>query len=254
MFDSHIHTTFSTDSKMSIEDALKRSKELNLGLIITEHMDLNYPDETIFHFNQEEYFKKYSKYVGQNLYLGIELGMSLSHTKENRSLIENYPFDYVIGSVHLVDDVDIYRELYYTGKTKQQAYIQYLKYMYACLKAHPYIDSLGHIDYITRYARYEDKEIYYEDFADYIDEILKLIISDEIALEINTRRFSSSSALLNLRKIYNRYYELGGRIVTMGSDSHVLKDIGSNFENAKELLESCCLRPVYFKNRTPEFI
>jgi histidinol-phosphatase (PHP family) len=254
MFDSHVHTTFSTDSKMNIEDAIKRSEELSIGLIVTEHMDINYPSLNKFVFNQDEYFKQYSKYISPKLLLGIELGMRMDCIEENRNLVERYPFDYVIGSVHLVDNIDLYTNIFYKGKSKNEAYEKYLKYMLDCLRSYNFVDSLGHIDYIARYAFYKDKEIYYENFADYIDEVIKAAILNNIVLEINTRRFNNISAVDNLKKIYKRYYELGGRMVTLGSDSHTVQDIGSHFQLAKNLADSCNLKPVYFKKRKPEYI
>lgn len=253
MFDSHIHTTFSTDSNMNIEAAIKRAEELNLGLIITEHMDVNYPYKNKFTFNHNEYFKQYSKYISPNLLLGIELGMRMDCIEENRILAQKYPFDFVLGSVHLVDNIDIYGEAFYKNKNKVQSYEKYFKYMIDCLKTHSFIDSLGHIDYIARYAIYEDSEIYYEDFAVYIDEVLKTAILNNTVLEINTRRFNKIEVIDNLKKIYKRYYELGGRLVTLGSDSHKIQDIGSHFPLAKNVADSCNLKPVYFKARKPEY-
>lgn len=253
MFDSHIHTTFSTDSKMNIEEAIKKAEELNIGLVITEHMDINYPDKSKFTFNHEEYFKNYSKYINENLHLGIELGMRLDCIEENKILAQKYPFDYVIGSVHLVNNIDLYGENFYKHKSKLQSYEEYFKYMISCVKTHSFVDSLGHIDYIARYAIYEDKEIYYEDFADYIDEVLKTAIQNNTILELNTRRLNKIEAIDNLKKIYKRYYELGGRMVTFGSDSHRTQDIGNNFNIAKNIADCCNLKPVFFKNRKPEY-
>lgn len=254
MFDSHVHTSFSTDSRMKIEEAIKKSEELDLGLVLTEHMDINYPIESKFKFNQYDYFKQYKKYKGSNLLLGIELGMRDDCIDENRSLIEKYPFDYVIGSIHLVDNVDLYSKTFYENKSKTEAYAEYFKYMLYCIKTHNFINALGHIDYISRYAAYSDSEIYYEDFSDYIDEIIKAAVLNNTVLEINTRRLDNLQVIENFKKIYKRYYELGGRMVTLGSDSHRVQDLGKHFHIAENIADYCNLRPVYFKERKPEYI
>lgn len=254
IFDSHLHTKFSTDSKMDIEDALRKAESLNIGLIITEHMDLKYPIEGNFFFNPEDYFNEYNKYRSSNTLLGIELGMRSDCVEDNRQIIENFPFDYVIGSIHLVDTVDIFREDFYAGRSKKETYEQYLTCMLECLKSHNFIDSLGHIDYITRYARYEDKEIYYDDFSDYIDEVLKTAVVSNIPLEINTRRLRDKAAADNLLKIYRRFYELGGRQVTIGSDAHNAAAIGNNINIALEIADRSNLKPVYFKERKMEYM
>jgi histidinol-phosphatase (PHP family) len=249
MFDSHIHTRFSTDSNMNIEEAIKRSNELNLGLVITEHMDINFPRKGKFIFNPDEYFKEYSKYRSDKLLLGIEMGMGPECLDDNRELARNYPFDYIIGSTHIVNNIDVYDESYYHKKEKKQAYEEYLNYMAECVKNHDFIDSLGHIDYIARYARFDDKELYYNDFKDLIDEVLKAVVEKEKSIELNTRRLRDKSAVKNLIDIYKRYYELGGRTITIGSDSHTPDTIGYSFGIAREIADMCNLKIVYYKER-----
>lgn len=254
MFDSHIHTKFSTDSKMDIEVAIKQAADLNIGIIITEHMDLNFPVSDQFRFNPEQYFKEYSKYRSDRVLLGIEIGMITDQVVENREIIERYPFDYVIGSTHLVDNLDVLMKSFYENRSKKDSYEHYFKYIINCIKTHSFVDSLGHIDYISRYAAYEDKEIYYEEFSEHIDEVLKAVVRTGKAMELNTRRFGSSAAVDNLKKIYKRFYELGGRMITIGSDAHSESAIGFKFDAAKAITESCGLKIVYFSERKPEYV
>lgn len=253
MFDTHLHTSFSTDSKMKLQEAIDKSINSELGIIITEHMDLNYPVPNKFVFDINKYFKEYSGYRSNRLLLGIELGMSTGCVSENRKIAQNYDFDYIIGSIHFVNEQDIYLEEYYKNKSKTEAFEEYFTYMLECLKTHDFIDSLGHIDYISRYARYNDKEIYYKDFSDYIDEILKFLIKNGKAIEINTRRFDNTAAVNNLMKIYTRYSELGGKYVTLGSDAHKAEIIGNHFKKAEDMAEECGLRIIYFNKRKAEF-
>lgn len=253
MFDSHLHTDFSTDSRMKIEEAIYISQNTGINLIITEHMDLKYPEENLFIFNPEDYFKEFSKYRNNNLLLGIELGMRPDCLDENRKIENSYNFDFVLGSVHIVNNMDLYYEDLYNNRSKKEAYSIYFKYMYDCVKSHSFIDSLGHIDYIARYARYDDQEIYYEEFSDLIDPILKLLAEMDKSIEINTRRFSNTLAVENLKKIYKRFRELGGNTVTIGSDSHSADSIGRGAKEAAEMAEACGLKIVYYKNRKPQY-
>ncbi|GAA0745934.1 histidinol phosphate phosphatase [Clostridium oceanicum] len=250
MFDTHLHTEFSTDSKMKIEEAIKASQKSNLGIIVTEHMDLGLKgEEKNFCFDVDEYFSEYNKYKINKVLLGIEIGLEKEHLEEARKIINNNPFDYALGSIHLVDGNDLYYKDFYKDKSKKEAFNRYLEVMFETLKKFDFVDSLGHIDYISRYAYYDDKELYYEDYYERIDEILKLISNREIAMEINTRRLDDDKAFKNLLKIYKRFNELGGKIVTIGSDSHDLKSIGKNFDKAKYIADSCNLKVVYHKNR-----
>ncbi|MFL0196479.1 histidinol phosphate phosphatase [Clostridium sp. WILCCON 0269] len=253
MFDTHIHTTFSTDSNMKIEDAIKCMEEKNISLIVTEHMDVNFPKKDSFCFNVDDYFNTYSKYRNNNLLLGIELGMKEDCIEESRKLIENNSFDYVIGSIHLVDNLDLYYPDYYKDKSKKEAYLKYLQVMLENLKEFYFIDSLGHIDYIARYAKFEDRELYYKDFSDIIDDILKEIIKEGKCLELNTRRLCNNISVKNMIEIYKRFNELGGKYITVGSDAHQVEAIGNNFMAAKEMAQLCNLKIVYFKNRVMEY-
>ncbi|NMM65581.1 histidinol phosphate phosphatase [Clostridium sp. P21] len=253
MFDTHIHTKFSSDSKMKIEDAIKCAKNKNISMIITEHMDLKFPKDGMFCFDVAEYFKEYYKYRADDLLLGVEIGMKEDCVEESGKVIKNNPFDYIIGSVHLVNNLDIYYEEYYKGKSKKEAYEKYFISMLEAIKNYDFIDSMGHIDYISRYAKYEDKEIYYEEYSDIIDEILKVLIRTDKCIELNTRRLNNENAVKNIIPIYKRFKELGGNNITIGSDAHNIEAIGSNFNVAKDIAELCKLRIVYFKNRKRKY-
>ena len=125
--------------------------------------------------------------------------------------------------------------------------------MYRSVKAFDFIDSIGHIDYIARYAKYDDKEIYYKDYAGIIDEILKVLVEKDKCLELSTRRLKDEKAIQNIITIYKRFRELGGENVTIGSDAHITTDIGSNFNVAREIVQLCGLKAVYFRERKKEY-
>jgi histidinol-phosphatase (PHP family) len=254
MYDTHIHTGFSHDSRMDIKEVLLKIKQLDMGVIITEHIDMNYPDPLAFNLDVASYFKEYSTLRCEQLLLGIEVGMGLEDISANRKLTETHPFDFVLGSIHVVDNADLYEEGFYTGKTKRQVYEQYFEVMFACLNAYDFIDSLGHIDYISRYARFADREVRYDEFAKCIDDILALLVRNQICLEINARRLGDRQAVDSLKPIFKRYYDLGGRYVTIGSDAHIPGDIGKNFTSAFEIAEYCNLKAVWFKERRMEYV
>lgn len=249
LFDTHMHTTFSTDSKMTIEQAIAKGQELNLGITITEHMDLGYPETNAFQFDIDEYLAAYDKFRGDKVLLGIEIGMRDDCLQDNRDLAKRDGIDYIIGSIHVIDNMDIYHESFYRNHTKQEVYSRYFKAMLDCLKCYDFIDSLGHIDYIARYARFNDPEIYYDEFADEIDAVLKVAAEKGKALEINTRRLRDERAVEILRPVYRRFAQLGGKFVTVGSDAHKPQDIGRELTRGIDLAKACNLKVVYFKNR-----
>jgi histidinol-phosphatase (PHP family) len=254
LYDTHLHTDFSTDSRMTLAAAVARGRELGLGLTVTEHMDLDFPTPKAFLFDIDEYFRSYGPERSDSLLLGIEIGMRPDLVRQNANLLVGRSFDFVIGSIHVVDGIDIYLEDFYLGRSKPEVFGHYFDSMQACLDTYDFIDSLGHIDYITRYARFPDPEIYYGEFADYLDAILERLATLGKAIEINTRRLTSADTVAALLPIYHRFRQLGGRHVTIGSDAHKPADIGNHFALAFDMAEACGLKPVYFKNRQPEYM
>jgi len=241
---------------MPLRDAIDSAKKNNMGIIITDHFDLKYMVKDLFIFDIDKYFKEYVPYKNEKVLLGIEMGMREDVLSENKTIALKYDFDFILGSVHVVNYngnyYDIYTEEFYKSRCKRECYINYLQDILKCVKGYDFIDSLGHIDYIARYAPFDDREIYYDEYNEYIDEILSTVAKNERAMEINTRRFNEKGTINNLQKIYKKFKELGGKIVTIGSDSHTPHSIGENFDLAIELAKSCGLKPVYFKNRKPE--
>ena len=253
LFDTHIHTDFSTDSRMLIADAISAAHKAGIGVIVTEHMDLAYPGEPeAFVFDVNKYFAEYGPLRGRDLLLGIEMGMRVDCLEDNRRIAGQHSFDYIIGSIHVVDDIDIYRPDFYINRPKFEVFGRYFTAMKECLKAYDFIHALGHIDYISRYARYDDNEVHYREFSDIMDEILRLVIDKGIALEINTRRLDTRARIEDLLPIYQRYAELGGIMVTIGSDAHRADEVGRRLSVGMGMAEFCGLRPVYFKEGRPE--
>ena len=97
VFDSHCHTAFSTDSRMTLEEAMEAAATKEIGLIITEHMDYDYPQPGAFLFEPQEYLAAYAPYRSEKLLLGVEIGMRAECKAANRTLLESHPFDQVIG-------------------------------------------------------------------------------------------------------------------------------------------------------------
>ncbi len=254
MYDCHVHTNFSTDATMDIKDAIRVSEELGLGLIITDHMDYKHHVPGEFIFDPDEYFNEYEPYRSDRLLLGVEIGFRDDSLKEIRELKDNYPFDFIIGAIHVVNGMDIYYKDYYIGKSKEQAYEEYLEAILLLVKHHDLYDSLAHMDYITRYSIYEDRGFYYKDFPVLIDDILKELSNADKAIEINTRRIHEKDTVNNFIKILKRFKELGGRHVTIGSDAHKPEDIGINFKRAEEMVRTCNLKSVYYRERKPYYI
>ncbi len=249
LFDSHLHTVFSADSDMEAKDALARAEALGIGLVFTEHIDFSYQGKLSFIFSPEEYWEAYEPLRGERLSLGVELGMVPGELDMAKEFLARAPFDQVIGSIHLIDGGDIYEPSTYEGKTQGDVYRRYFTLMRDMVRQNSFIDTLAHIDYIARYAPYENPEITYADWQEEIDGVLRAAIETETALEINTRRFDDRLAMKELAPIYRRYAELGGRDVTIGSDAHRPEAVGAYLTLAMQMAEAYGLSVVTFHER-----
>ena len=246
-----MHTIpFSSDSGMVFSDLLKVQSEKKLDVILTEHIDLAFGDRSEFYFDPDVYFDTLSPYRSEHLLLGVEIGMTADTNEENSQIVRSHPFDMVIGSIHFMRGRDIYYpEFFALFQSKKEVFGEYLDTMANMIETFDDFDTLGHIDYIGRVAPYEDPLLYYEEFPEKIDRILNILIKKEKCLEINTRQFSSQKAVDALYPIYRRYYALGGRYVTIGSDAHDPKAVGAYLKEAYAFAGACRLVPVYFKER-----
>lgn len=250
IFDSHIHTRFSKDSEMEAAEAISAASLSGIGLVFTEHVDFGAPG---FIFSPEDYWAEYEPLRGEGLSLGVELGLAPGEGEMARSFLSRAPFDEVIGSIHFIDGLDIYEKepgrSPYEDRSQGEVYLRYFSLMAEEIRQNPYVDVLGHIDYIARYAPYEHPGIDYPAFADAIDEVLRAAIETDTALELNTRRFGDIHALKELAPVFARYRTLGGRFVTIGSDAHSKGSVGLHLALARDFAYELELTVVTFRER-----
>ena len=269
--DQHTHSNFSTDSGATPESMVQGAIEKGLTqLTLTDHMDLDYPgttkEEPLFEFNTTDYFatltplkEKYS----DSLYLGIGIELGLRPGREDlnkqmNTLLADYPFDFVLGSVHLLDNDDPYYESYWQGRTAKDILTKYFNDMLTSLTEYDNFDSLGHLDYLIRYIPpfCGEKDYLFKEYQEAIDEIFSLLINKNKALEINTAGLIKGLPCFHPKlEVLKRYLELGGELLTIGSDGHSPDKIGTEFAKTEELLKSCGVKGYYvYKNRKPEFV
>ena len=252
--DYHVHSRFSFDSDE--EPKIMIQKAISLGMkqiCFTDHQDYNWPvkGETPL-LNFKDYFGTLSSLKEQysdsiEVLIGVELGLVEGTEDLCRKLVSEYPFDFIIGSCHVVDNMDPYYPDFWENRGSRKAMELYFQTLYRGLKAFHQIDALGHFDYIVRYN--PDKSFHYNvlDYRDLIDTILELMISKDIKLEINTAGLANGYDFPNPHTdIIRRYRELGGMEVTIGSDAHKAPQIGYAFEKAAGLAHRFGLK-IYVK-------
>ena len=235
-------------------------------MCFTEHMDYDYPPtegatEPEFLLDTDAYLVKNKelaeKYAGKcKILFGIELGLQPHLTQRLTTLTASYPFDFVIGSAHLVDGKDPYYPEFFEAYGEKRAYEHYFEQCGEYIKAFPQIDTFGHLDYIVRYGPNQNKYYSYKEYSDYIDEILRLLIHNGIALEINTGSFKYGMNVTNPNfDIIKAYRQMGGELITVGSDAHVPEFIANKFDFVAELLTAANFQYyTEFKERKAYFV
>ena len=165
-------------------------------------------------------------------------------------LTKKYPFDFVIGSVHNVPYkkdaegnilyTDPAAEKLFTDRADKEAYRLMMETTLENVRTSDCFQTLGHLDYVVRYGKSREKEYSYTDYADIIDEILKLLIEKEKGLEVNSAGLKYGLPFAHPHPdVLKRYRELGGEIITIGADAHKPEHIAYDFAKAEEILKSC---------------
>lgn len=260
--DFHMHTHFSVDSEAKPEDMVEAAVKKGMHTIcITDHMDKDYfVDGEEWIFDLDKYFSVLQKIKANyknriDVRIGIEFGMQPHLGEYSKKLSFSYPFDYVIGSVHSIGKKDPYYPEFFDGRSDEEAYRETLLETIENLKVIEDFDVLGHLDYVVRYGKNREKEYSYSKFSDEIDTILRCLIENGKGLEVNTGGLKYGLPFAHPHPdILKRYRELGGEIITIGSDAHKPEHVGYDFQKVKEVLGACgFVFCTEFKERKPVF-
>ena len=259
--DMHMHTEYSQDSCAKPDSMAEKSISLGIDAIcFTDHIDWDFPEKgLIFDYDPEAYHNEITrvreKYRGRlEVFMGVELGLQPHLAERYRVFLKKYPFYYVIGSIHLINNRDPYYKEAFAEMDDAEAYRSYFEGMLENIKAFRDFDSLGHLDYIVRYGKNRAQDYSYRKFADIIDEILKELIENGKALEVNTAGYRKLGFPNPHPDVIRRYRELGGEMITVGADAHKPSHIGYDFKKVTELLKNCGFSYyTRFRQRKPEF-
>ena len=264
LWDCHMHSSFSADSNTSMEDMIHESIRCGLsGICFTEHLDPDYPptpDNETFELDLDGYrntlFSLKEKYQSDlEIHFGIELGIQPHLSDFFKELLESVPFDFVIGSSHVVHGYDPYYPSYFEGRKESACYMEYFESILENIAVFDEMDVYGHIDYVVRYGPNQNRQYSYGRYKEILDEILRTLIRKNVGIELNTGGYHYGLGEPNpCVNIIRRYRELGGEIITIGADAHTPDKIGYAFNKAADVLRECGFSYyTVFKHRQPAF-
>ena len=265
--DGHNHTKhFSADAGQSIDELINEAKAKGFSRIgITEHYEIDYVDDGLdWKFDLNEYnetFKTWKAKAGNDFELlkGIEFGYQTHVAEEIDKTAALIPLDVVLMSVHLFRGKDFYvdRECY--QMPAKELHSEYLGIMAEMCEKCNNFDVVAHYDYINRYADNKNDFVTYEECPEEFDRLFEVMIAKEKALEINTKSIQKHKdggfkRYLPDAAVINRYIEMGGKYITLGSDSHFPGTFAVSFTEAVEYLKSLGVKEtVYYRDHKPYF-
>ncbi|MCL2254074.1 MAG: histidinol-phosphatase HisJ family protein [Lachnospiraceae bacterium] len=265
--DYHLHSSYSKDSIADMEEMIIRAVALGLDrMCFTEHMDIDFPvseemPEGFFILDTDDYFRqlahwreKYSDRIA--IGFGVELGIQ-PHLKDIlEKYVSSYDFDFVIGSAHVANGKDPYAKTFFAGRSDRNAYREYFESIYDDIISFNDFDVFGHLDYVVRYGMNKDRDYFCEEYFDVFRNILTELVNKGKGIEINTGGFRYGLRELHpFNAILKLYRELGGEIITIGSDAHDPSDICRVFDRANETLAECGFKYyTVFDKRKPIFV
>lgn len=263
LIDCHNHTDNSFDGETPLYQMCDKANEQGfLVYCITEHYDCGYLQqnkcvEAVTNCYRQIDAYKAAHQGGTKILKGIELGQMLQFPEEAKHIMQlcGDQMDFVIGSLHnLKNEPDFYLMDYHAlGSEKMQSYCkQYYNELYEMSKVGGF-DTMGHITYPYRYAVIREFPLDITRYYDTVCAMMKNLIEKGIALEINTSGYRQGvGETLPGRYHLQMYRELGGELLTVGSDAHRISDFGKNIADGLELAKEMGFRYItYFENRKP---
>lgn len=258
MFDFHLHTRVSFDGKGTGKEMVAAAAKAGMKAIcFTDHLDYDPlgrdPDLA---FDTAAYNAEYDDlfHPEVKIYRGMEFGLMPDNLDVFEKDLQRRHFDFVIGSAHFIENLDIWYPDFWEGKTSYQAFLITLETTLECVKVHTAYDVLGHLTYAAKQPHNPGhKPVLYEDFREVIDETLKILVQNGKGMEINTSGMDKCGRFLPDETIMRRFKELGGEIVTVGSDAHDGSRVGQYCNEACQMAKDIFGYVCTFEDRKPVF-
>ena len=265
LVNDHCHSSCSHDGKFTMTEMAEAAFAAGLGSVcFTDHCDMldgeGFPDRAPFSWQKEEaQFAAAREALGDRLELrlGVELGEATQAEAHARQILSHGHIDFVIGSIHNpINGQDYYFQTYSERAHCEQMITDYLAQMLSLARSDLY-DVLGHITYPLRYMHYRDGvPVDFRGHDEQVREILRTVVAAGRGIELNTSGYlSCGGEPMPPEYMLRAYRQLGGEIVTIGSDAHSPDRMAQGIAQGMELLRAVGFRYLtLFRGRKPDFI
>ena len=251
MFDQHVHSSYSFDSNENLENYINVSD--NNDIITTEHLDfenpiINYKDSLIDYLKYVGQIKNLNKKYSNKFFSGIEIGYTQKSEKKIEDFLKNKNFNLKLLSIHQNGNYD------YMCVNKKLISLEvlvkeYFEQMIQALESSIEFNVLAHFEYGLRMI--DISVIEFDNLASvFLNKIIELIVKKEIAFEVNTKSMYKYKKENLYSYMIEKYIKKGGRLFTLGSDAHNIKEYAYKFDEAKKFLLSKNIKEIIlFKDK-----
>jgi len=259
--DLHVHTNFSCDSQAAMEMMCRQAIALGLRQVaFTEHVEYVPEDIGYGFFRPAAYLDEIARcreLFGDQLTIlaGVEIGEFHRFRPQAETLLAPHDFDLVIGSLHWVGEELVFEPPFFERREMDCAYRDYFTELERMCRAGGF-DVLGHLDVVKRYGF--DHYGHYDAtcYESAIRPILEAIIQNGIALEINTSTLRRPVKQTSPGAIVLAWYrEMGGELLTIGSDAHAPDNLAAGWETAVTMARAAGFTHLTsFAGRAPRLV
>lgn len=260
--DLHMHTSSSFDGNYSALEMTESAVANSLATIaFTDHFDVDFYERHNLGVRQQTSYEDILSVVEScsdkiRILRGIEMGQPTYDVELTEKSLARYEYDFVIGSIHNLRNMPDFGDLDYKSMTEERIYEllgEYFNEMLLLAKWNGF-DTLAHLTYPMRYIVQAGRnEIELSRFDGIVDEIFATLIKNGKALEINTSGLRQPiGKTMPTENYVRRYRELGGELLTLGSDAHFTEHVGAGIDEGYAIAERCGFEFVtYFIDRKP---
>lgn len=256
--DYHVHTDYSEDSFYPMDDVALDAIRLNLDeLCFTDHVDygiladwddpapkpLSEVGKPRSNVRYETYFPHMEDLIERHadelvIKRGLEFGMQTCTIGKYERLFSTWGdhLDFVICSIHEVNNLELWTGEFQRGKSEEEFVLAYYEELLSVIERYKDYSVLGHLDAINRYD--PEGPIAFDRVRDVVAAIFSQAIADGKGIEVNTSGIRYGQGWYHpARHFLELYRDLGGWIVTVGSDSHKPEHLGSYLKQAQRVLK-----------------
>ena len=251
MFDQHVHSSFSFDSNENLENYINVSN--NSDIITTEHLDfenliINYKDSLIDYLKYIGQIKNLNKKYPNKFFLGIEIGYTPNSERRIEDFLKDKNFNLKLLSIHqngIYDYMCVNKKIISLDALIKEYFEQMIQALESSIK----FDVLAHFEYSLRMIDISVTE--FDSLASvFLNKIIELIVKKEIAFEVNTKSMYKYKKENLYNYMIEKYIKKGGRLFTLGSDAHNIREYAYKFDEAKNFLLSKNMKEIIlFKDK-----